>query len=108
VTGLLAAAVPAQTTAADTGSPGLLGFVATFVLALAVIGLMLSLTRHLRRVAASPDPAERDDDSLGDGASDDTAPDAALDDTVSDDTVSDDARPDAAGRGAPDGAGGPS
>jgi len=113
VTGLLAASVQAETTVADAGSPGILGFVATFVLALAVIGLMLSLTRHLRRVAASPEPPEPDDGTLDDGTLDDgTAGDAGPGAAPADATV-DDAGPDdrarrAPERGAPDVPGGPS
>lgn len=43
---------PAPTTVATTsgGSPGFVGFVVTFALALAAAGLFLSLTKHLRRV----------------------------------------------------------
>ena len=34
----------------DLGSPGILGFVFTFVLALVLIALVLSMSRHLRKV----------------------------------------------------------
>ncbi|WP_029291760.1 hypothetical protein [Cellulomonas sp. HZM] len=54
---LLLAATPSPTpspsgivTAAQGGSPGFLGFVFTFVLALAAAGLFLSLTKQLRKV----------------------------------------------------------
>jgi len=108
VTGLLAASVQAETTVADAGSPGILGFVATFVLALAVIGLMLSLTRHLRRVAASPEPPEPDDGTLDDGAAGDAGPGAAPADATVDDAGPDDRARRAPERGAPDDPGGPS
>jgi len=108
VTGLLAASVQAETTVADAGSPGILGFVATFVLALAVIGLMLSLTRHLRRVAASPEPPEPDDGTLDDGAAGDAGPGAAPADATVDDAGPDDRARRAPERGAPDVPGGPS
>ena len=108
MTGLLAASVQAETTVADAGSPGILGFVATFVLALAVIGLMLSLTRHLRRVAASPEPPEPDDGTLDDGAAGDAGPGAAPADATVDDAGPDDRARRAPERGAPDDPGGPS
>ena len=108
MTGLLAASVQAETTVADAGSPGILGFVATFVLALAVIGLMLSLTRHLRRVAASPEPPEPDDGTLDDGAAGDAGPGAAPADATVDDAGPDDRARRAPERGAPDVPGGPS
>ncbi|HEX5331899.1 MAG TPA: hypothetical protein VFW79_04580 [Cellulomonas sp.] len=41
---------PTGTVATSLGSPGITGFVVTFVLAIALIGLFLSLTRHLRIV----------------------------------------------------------
>lgn len=71
MTRVLAAVGRTVTTTPDAGSPGILGFVATFLLALAVIGLMLSLTRHVRRVAASPEPPDPDG-----AAPDGAAPDA--------------------------------
>jgi hypothetical protein len=50
-------------------SPGLLGFLPPFLIALACVGLFLSLTRHLRRVGvrqAQMDAAEAADDGRGD------------------------------------------
>lgn len=51
---LVAAPAPSPTPAVQVdpnlGSPGILGFVFTFVLALVLIALVLSLSRHLRTV----------------------------------------------------------
>jgi hypothetical protein len=51
---LVAAATPSPTpidlSTTTLGSPGITGFLVTFVVALAVVGLFLSLTRHLRIV----------------------------------------------------------
>ena len=60
---------PSPTGAAATslGSPGITGFIVTFVLAVALIGLFLSLTRHLRivdrrsRQREEPDEADEAD-----------------------------------------------
>lgn len=41
---------PTGTAATSLGSPGITGFIVTFLVALALIGLFLSLTRHLRIV----------------------------------------------------------
>ncbi|GIG28578.1 hypothetical protein [Cellulomonas marina] len=49
----------------DLGSPGFLGFVVTFVLALAVIGLLLSLTRKLRRVNHAGEQRDAEDRAPG-------------------------------------------
>ncbi|WP_088316911.1 hypothetical protein [Kineosporia sp. R_H_3] len=44
---------------ADKVSPGLLGFVTVFCLALAVVVLVRSMAKHLRKVRYSPDPDGR-------------------------------------------------
>lgn len=41
---------------ADSVSPGLLGFLTVFFLALATVVLVRSMTKHLRRVRYSPGP----------------------------------------------------
>jgi hypothetical protein len=69
---LAAAPMPSPSpsvTPAGGGSPGFLGFVVTFALALAAAGIFLSLTRHLRIVdrrareqAAQDETAAADDE----------------------------------------------
>jgi len=56
---------PSATGSAATGlgSPGITGFVVTFVLAVALIGLFLSLTRHLRIVDRRSRQREEDEES---------------------------------------------
>lgn len=49
---VLAAVEPAP----DQGSPGLLGFVFTFLLALVLVLLAFSLSRHLRKLDRTPAP----------------------------------------------------
>ena len=64
---------PSPTGAAATslGSPGITGFIVTFVLAVALIGLFLSLTRHLRivdrRSRQREEPDEADAPAPGTG-----------------------------------------
>jgi hypothetical protein len=77
------AALAADVTTTEAGSPGIGAFVVTFLLALAVIGLMLSLVRHLRKAGSSDDDtapaadAASDDDAEGAApAADDAAPPA--------------------------------
>ena len=41
----------------DRTSPGLAGFLAIFLLALATVVLIRSMVKHLRKVQYSPDPA---------------------------------------------------
>jgi hypothetical protein len=61
-------------------SPGLLGFVPVFLIALACVGLFLSLTRHLRRVTVrqamldAEDEAARSVDGGGSGDGTDGLP----------------------------------
>jgi hypothetical protein len=56
VSGLVSVVTPSPTptptgvAATSLGSPGITGFIVTFLVALALIGLFLSLTRHLRIV----------------------------------------------------------
>jgi hypothetical protein len=54
VSGLVSVVTPTPTptgvAATSLGSPGITGFIVTFLVALALIGLFLSLTRHLRIV----------------------------------------------------------
>ncbi|MBF0688927.1 MAG: hypothetical protein IR158_14315 [Cellulomonas sp.] len=88
------------------GSPGFAGFVATFLLALAVIALAVSFTRRMRR-AAHRDRLRAEATSVtftgalgGDGASDggtQDAPESAPDDPT-DDATPDGSRPDAGPR----------
>jgi hypothetical protein len=89
------------------GSPGFDGFVATFLLALAVIALAVSFTRRMRR-AAHRDRLRAEATSVtftgGDGASDggtQDAPESAPDDPTDDATPDgppDGSRPDAGPR----------
>ena len=46
-------------------SPGFAGFSVIFLLALATIVLIRSMTRHLRQVRFSPDPADQDSSEPG-------------------------------------------
>ncbi|HEY5553911.1 MAG TPA: hypothetical protein VIK43_03175 [Cellulomonas sp.] len=52
---------PTATPATSLGSPGITGFIVTFVLAVALIGLFLSLTRHLRIVDRRSRQREEED-----------------------------------------------
>jgi hypothetical protein len=62
-------------TASQGGSPGFLGFVFTFLLAIAVVLLFLSLTKHLRVVDRRAKQLGLDDDAPNpDRAGDDTVP----------------------------------
>ena len=63
-------------TASQGGSPGFLGFVFTFLLAVAVVLLFLSLTKHLRVVDRRAKQLGLDDDEPGPDlpAGDDGAP----------------------------------
>lgn len=67
------------------GSPGFLGFVFTFALAVACVGIFLSLTRQLRRVdrrakqLEEPDAAVRQADGEGGAGGSGAAPDLAGD-----------------------------
>ncbi|MFC4613751.1 hypothetical protein ACFO3K_03430 [Cellulomonas algicola] len=61
-----------ELTAPGGGSPGFLGFVVTFLLAVAAIGLFLSLTKQLRKVDRRAKQLGLDDDGTGDGTGDDT------------------------------------
>jgi hypothetical protein len=65
-------------TASQGGSPGFLGFVFTFVLAVAVVLLFLSLTKHLRVVDRRAKQLGLDDDepSRDRPAGDEAAPGA--------------------------------
>lgn len=95
MTGLLLAVAPSPSPTPqpqvnpNLGSPGFIGFVFTFVLALALIGLVLSMSRHLRSVnrnarleaaaqeaAASAGDVPRRD---GRGTGSDAVPDAGRD-----------------------------
>ncbi|MGV8978178.1 MAG: hypothetical protein ACOH17_09055 [Cellulomonas sp.] len=49
--------------ATSLGSPGIAGFIVTFVLAVALIGLFLSLTRHLRIVERRSRQREWEDEA---------------------------------------------
>ena len=73
------------------GSPGFIGFVFTFVLALVVIGLALLMTRELRKVnrrarlaaaaeAGAPDAADAVRGTVGEPAADDERADQGPDD----------------------------
>ena len=53
---------PTATPATSLGSPGITGFIVTFVLAVALIGLFLSLTRHLRIVDRRSRQREEEDE----------------------------------------------
>jgi len=53
---------PTATPATSLGSPGITGFIVTFVLAVALIGLFLSLTRHLRIVDRRSRQREQEDE----------------------------------------------
>jgi hypothetical protein len=53
---------PTPVTATSLGSPGITGFIVTFVLAVALIGLFLSLTRHLRIVDRRSRQREEEDE----------------------------------------------
>jgi hypothetical protein len=50
VTAVTPTPTPIDPSTTTLGSPGIAGFLVTFVVALAAIGLFLSLTRHLRIV----------------------------------------------------------
>ncbi len=76
---LVLAATPTPSPTVEStsgGSPGFIGFVVTFALAVAAAGLFLSLTRHLRRVDRRAKELRVDDegadlaDATGDAASD--------------------------------------
>jgi hypothetical protein len=62
-------------------SPGLLGFIPPFLIAVACVGLFLSLTRHLRRVAVrqaqmeAAEAADREPPAGGATSPDDQRPD---------------------------------
>jgi len=56
------------------GSPGFLGFVFTFLLAVAAVLLFLSLTKQLRRVDRRAKQLGLDDEGTGQGAPDDERP----------------------------------
>lgn len=56
-----------ELTAPGGGSPGFIGFVVTFLLAVAAIGLFLSLTKQLRVVDRRAKQLGLDDDGDGDG-----------------------------------------
>lgn len=58
-----------ELTAPGGGSPGFLGFVVTFLLAVAAIGLFLSLTKQLRVVDRRAKQLGLDDDADGAGRS---------------------------------------
>jgi hypothetical protein len=45
----------------DRVTPGVAGFLVMFLLALATVVLLRSMTKHLRKVRYSPDPAAADD-----------------------------------------------
>jgi hypothetical protein len=47
----------------DKVTPGAAGFFVMFLLALATIVLIRSMTNHLRKVRYSPDPAAQDDEA---------------------------------------------
>lgn len=53
------AALVAQESTGATGSPGVLGFVVTFAVALVVVGLVLAMTSSLRRVRHRAEAAEQ-------------------------------------------------
>lgn len=55
-----------ELTAPGGGSPGFIGFVVTFLLAVAAIGLFLSLTKQLRIVDRRAKQLGLDDDRPGD------------------------------------------
>jgi hypothetical protein len=50
----------------DLVTPGVAGFLVTFLLAVATILLLRSMTYHLRKVRYSPDPAAEDAETAGD------------------------------------------
>ena len=54
---------PTGSAATSLGSPGITGFIVTFVLAVALIGLFLSLTRHLRIVDRRSRQREEQDEA---------------------------------------------
>ena len=109
MTGLLAALAAAtpspspSVTPAGGGSPGFLGFVFTFGLAIAAAGIFLSLTRHLRIVDRRA--REQATDERADGPTDDR-PDVRSDEVRDDDVRDDEPRVDLgmvdAGAGGPD------
>ena len=47
----------------DLVTPGVAGFLVVFLLALATIVLLRSMTKHLRKVRYSPDPAAEPEDT---------------------------------------------
>ncbi|PVU83537.1 hypothetical protein DDP54_11655 [Cellulomonas sp. WB94] len=104
VSGLVVAVTPtpspSATGAAATslGSPGITGFVVTFVLAVALIGLFLSLTRHLRIVDRRSRQREEQDeaDASAPGAEEGVVPPApAADDGAGSDEAGSDGAGDA-------------
>ncbi len=89
---------PTGSAATSLGSPGITGFIVTFVLAVALIGLFLSLTRHLRIVDRRSRQREEQDeaDAPVPGAGPGVVPalqagdDRAGDDEAGDDEAGDD------------------
>ncbi|GHS87815.1 hypothetical protein AGMMS50218_10490 [Actinomycetota bacterium] len=66
-----------QVTTPDEASPGIAGFLVTFAVAIAAIGLFLSLTRHLRVVDRRARQREADDAALVGEAGEPTSADGA-------------------------------
>lgn len=66
------------------GSPGFIGFVVTFALALAAAGLFLSLTRHLRRVDRRAQQLGADDEHAADSSAADQSDERGSDEQGSD------------------------
>ncbi|WP_448059383.1 hypothetical protein [Cellulomonas hominis] len=64
-----------RVTTPDEASPGIAGFLVTFAIAIAAIGLFLSLTRHLRVVDRRARQREADEAALADGGRDGTGAD---------------------------------
>ncbi|BDZ42785.1 hypothetical protein GCM10025865_20840 [Paraoerskovia sediminicola] len=84
VTGLLAAATPAPSPSSDPlrpelspydVSPGLIGFLVIFAVALATVVLFLSLTKHLRTARRNDERRRAAGEVPGGGAPDGGAPD---------------------------------
>ncbi|WP_053071634.1 hypothetical protein [Cellulomonas sp. A375-1] len=75
------------------GSPGFIGFVVTFALALAAAGLFLSLTRHLRRVDRRAQQLGVDDEHAADSSAADQSDERGSGEQGSDEQGSDEHGP---------------
>ena len=68
--GVIAAVHAVTTPPAEKVTPGFLGFVVVFALALVVLLLIRSMVGHLRKVRYSPDPGAEPDDAATRAADD--------------------------------------